>query len=81
MVEHEVTGWFDRVTLTISRITMWLPAVIVAIMFYEVVMRYIFAAPTLWVNEMSLWLAGMVYLFAGLYAMQQRSQYPHLHPL
>jgi TRAP-type mannitol/chloroaromatic compound transport system permease small subunit len=73
MIEHEVTGWLDRVTLTISRVSMWLPAVVVAIMFYEVVMRYVFEAPTLWVNEMSLWLAGMIYLFAGLYAMQQRS--------
>ena len=73
MIEHEVTGWLDRVTLLISRITMWLTAVIVTIMFYEVVMRYVFEKPTLWVNEMSLWLAGMIYLFAGLYAMQQRS--------
>ncbi|MEZ5450945.1 MAG: hypothetical protein R3E89_18930 [Thiolinea sp.] len=37
------------------------------IMFYEVVMRYIFFKPTLWVNEMSLWAAGMVYVTAGLY--------------
>lgn len=73
MVEHEVTGWLDRISLIISRISMWLTAVIVAIMFYEVVMRYVFEAPTLWVNEMSLWLAGMIYLFAGMYAMQQRS--------
>ena len=73
MVEHEVTGWLDRITLIISRISMWLTAVIVAIIFYEVVMRYVFERPTLWVNEMSLWLAGMIYLFAGLYAMQQRS--------
>ncbi len=72
MIEHEVTGWLDRFTLTISRVSMWLTAVVVSIMFYEVVMRYVFEAPTLWVNEMSLWLAGMIYLFAGLYAMQQR---------
>ena len=41
-------------------------------MFYEVVMRYVFRKPTLWVTEMSLWTAGMVYLLAGLYVMQQR---------
>jgi len=33
----------------------------------------VFEAPTLWANEMSLWLAGFVFLCAGLYAMQQRS--------
>lgn len=72
MVEHEITSWIDRFTIVISRVTMYLTGVIVAIMFYEVVMRYLFERPTLWVNEMSMWLAGMVYLFAGLYVMQQR---------
>jgi TRAP-type C4-dicarboxylate transport system permease small subunit len=42
-------------------------------MFYEVVMRYVFVKPTLWVNEMSLWTAGPIYLLAGLYVMQQRA--------
>ncbi|WP_241524047.1 TRAP transporter small permease subunit [Oceaniglobus indicus] len=52
---------------------MILPAVIVTIMFYEVFMRYVVEEPTLWVNEASLWMGGMVYLLSGLYAMQQRS--------
>ena len=52
---------------------MWAPALIVLIILYEVIMRYFFAAATLWVNEMSLWIAGGIYLSAGLYAMQQRS--------
>jgi TRAP-type C4-dicarboxylate transport system permease small subunit len=73
MVEHERTGFIDLITWGFSRIAMWAPAFIVAIIFYEVVMRYLFVKPTLWVNEMSLWVAGGVYLTAGLYAMQQRS--------
>ncbi len=72
MVEHEATSWVDKVSLGISRVAMWLVAVIVAIMFFEVVMRYVFERPTLWVNEMSLWLGGMIYLLAGVYVMQQR---------
>jgi len=73
MQEHEITGWVDRLNWLFSRVSMWLVAAIIAIMAYEVVLRYVFERPTLWANEMSLWLAGMVYLFAGLYAMQQRS--------
>lgn len=73
MVEHERTGPVDLVTWSVSRISMILPAVIVVVMTIEVVMRYIFASPTLWANEMSLWIAGAVYLLAGLYSMQQRS--------
>ena len=49
----------DRVSIAISRVAMFLVAVIVAIIFFEVVMRYLFEKPTLWVNEMSLWLAGV----------------------
>lgn len=73
MVEHERTGLVDAVTWRFSRIAMILPAVIVAIMLYEVIMRYLFDNATLWVNEASLWMGGMIYLFSGLYAMQQRS--------
>ena len=73
MIEHERTGPVDKVIFALSRIGMWLPAFIVGIMFFEVIMRYIFVSPTLWVNEMSLWAASFVYLIAGLYAMQQRT--------
>lgn len=73
MIEHKPTGPVDRITFAFSRVAMWGPAFIVAIIFYEVVMRYIFFKPTLWVNEMSLWAGGMVYVTAGLYSMQQRS--------
>lgn len=73
MVEHEVTGWMDRISLLIGRITMILIAAIVLVMLYEVILRYVFERPTLWANELSLWMAGFVFLFSGLYAMQQRS--------
>lgn len=73
MVEHKVEGWMDWISIAISRVAMFLVAWVVAIMFYEVVMRYIFVKPTLWVNEMSLWVAGAIYLLGGLYVMQQRS--------
>ncbi|MEM7303575.1 MAG: TRAP transporter small permease [Pseudomonadota bacterium] len=73
MVEHEHTGPIDWLTWTFSRVAMWGPAFIVAIIFYEVIMRYVFFQPTLWVNEMSLWIGGGIYVTAGLYAMQQRS--------
>ncbi|MDA9218298.1 TRAP transporter small permease, partial [Burkholderiaceae bacterium] len=73
MIEHKPTGPVDQISYAFSRVTIWGAAFIVAIMFYEVVMRYVFFQPTLWVNEMSLWAGGMIYATAGLYAMQQRS--------
>jgi TRAP-type C4-dicarboxylate transport system permease small subunit len=62
----------DRVTIAISRVTMLLFGVIVVATFYEVVMRYLFGSPTIWANELSLMVAGIGYLFAGVYAMQRR---------
>lgn len=73
MLEHERTGFLDRLIWLLSRVTMWLPFFIVLIIFLEVVLRYVFVRPTLWVNETSLWVAGAVYMTSGLYSMQQRS--------
>lgn len=62
----------DLVALMIGRITMMLIILATLVMLYEVFLRYVFEAPTLWANELTLWLAGYVFLFSGLYAMQQR---------
>lgn len=73
MIEHERTGPVDLATRGFSRLAMWAPIFVVTIIFYEVTMRYVFANPTIWVNEMSLWVAGGIYLTSGLYSLQQRS--------
>ena len=72
-IEPTQKGFFDVVSLVLSRVAMILIALIVLVMFYEVVSRYVFSRPTLWANELSLWLAAFVFLLAGQYAMQQRS--------
>ena len=72
MVEEKPANAIDWLSFAISRVAMLLTAVIVLIVFYEVTMRYVFNSPTLWVNEMSLWLGGIIYLLSGLYVMQQR---------
>jgi TRAP-type C4-dicarboxylate transport system permease small subunit len=72
-IEIERHGFFDVLSLVCSRLAMIGTAFIVLVMVYEVVSRYVFEKPTLWANELSLWIAGFVFLFAGLYAMQQRS--------
>lgn len=72
-IESKPGGFFDTLSLVTSRMAMIMIALIVLVMFYEVVARYVFNAPTLWANELSLWIAGVVFLFAGQYAMQQRS--------
>ncbi|MGB3406814.1 MAG: TRAP transporter small permease subunit [Jannaschia sp.] len=72
-MEFEAWGVFDRLSVFIGRITMLLIAGLVCVMVYEVVLRYAFEKPTLWANELSLWMAGFIFILSGLYAMQQRS--------
>jgi TRAP-type mannitol/chloroaromatic compound transport system permease small subunit len=72
-MEFESWRAVDRLAVFIGRVTMMLIVCLTCVMLYEVILRYIFEAPTLWANELSLWLAGFVFLCAGLYAMQQRS--------
>ena len=63
----------DKIALYVASLLMFVVAFIVAIMFYEVILRYFFGKPTLWVEELSRWLGGVIFLLAGSYAMQQRS--------
>lgn len=70
--DYEIT-WVDRINLIICHITKYLIPGIILVMLYEVFVRYVLFAPTLWANELSLWLAGVVYLIGGIYAMRVRS--------
>ncbi len=63
----------DRLSVFIGRVTMMLELLLCCVMLYEVFVRYLLNAATLWANELSLWLAGFIFMCAGLYAMQQRS--------
>lgn len=71
--DNDRVTWVDRVVTTFSRLSMFLILAGVFITFYEVFMRYVFSSPTLWVNEMTLWLGAMIYMIAGVYTMQRRA--------
>jgi len=66
-------NWIDRISLFLSHTIKYLIPVIVIVMMYEIFMRYILEKPTMWVNELCLWLAGVCYLVGGIYATRLRS--------
>ncbi len=72
-MEFESWRAIDRIAVFLGRVTMMLIVLMTSVMLFEVMMRYVFEKPTLWANELTLWIAGFVFLTAGLYAMQQRS--------
>ncbi|MGI9522544.1 MAG: TRAP transporter small permease subunit [Hyphomicrobiaceae bacterium] len=70
----EFQDWrpIDRIALFIGRVTMVMIISMTFVMLYEVFLRYALEQPTLWANELTLWIAGFVFLCSGIYAMQQR---------
>ena len=71
-MEYQEWRPVDRFALFIGRITMILILSMTIVMLYEVFLRYALESPTLWANELTLWMAGFVFLLSGMYAMQQR---------
>ena len=63
----------DRLAIFIGRVTMMLIVTMTCVMLYEVFLRYALERPTLWANEVTLWIGGFVFLLSGFYGMQQRS--------
>lgn len=72
-MEFQTWRAIDRVAIFIGRVTMMLVLLMTMVMMYEVFLRYALEKPTLWANELTLWIAGFVFLCSGFYAMQQRS--------
>ncbi|WP_150910847.1 TRAP transporter small permease subunit [Marinobacter halotolerans] len=69
----DVNNWFTRAVDWISEksgvfISFWTVNAVV-FYFFEVVMRYAFNQPTIWVHEASFLLFGMQYLLAGAFAL------------
>ena len=72
-MEFALFSRIDRFAMFVGRITMILIISMTMVMLYEVFLRYAIEAPTLWANELTLWIGGFVFLLSGIYAMQQRS--------
>jgi TRAP-type mannitol/chloroaromatic compound transport system permease small subunit len=53
----------------IFRLTVWMMAIVVPVMIYEVVARYLFNAPTVWGMELAVLIFGPYFLFGGPYLL------------
>ena len=55
----------DRVSEWVGRTSSWLMLLVVAVVLWEVVMRYVFAAPTEWATETMIMGCGLCYVLGG----------------
>jgi len=72
-MEFQLYSRIDKIAMFIGRIVMILIISMTSVMLAEVFLRYVMEKPTLWANELTLWIGGFVFMFSGVYAMQQRS--------
>lgn len=63
------TSAVTRVNHWIFMVTVWLMAVVVPVMLYEVIARYFFNAPTVWGMELAVLLFGPYFLLGGPYLL------------
>ncbi|MEL7291550.1 MAG: TRAP transporter small permease subunit [Pseudomonadota bacterium] len=59
----------DKAITKVSEILSLLFAFTVIISFYEVVSRYVFDAPTIWVHETASFIGGSLFVIGGAYAL------------
>lgn len=61
--------WLDRAIVWLGKKLSLVFAVIVLVSFYEIIRRYVFDAPTLWVHETVTFAGATLFVFGGLYAL------------
>ncbi|MGR5348320.1 TRAP transporter small permease subunit [Vibrio mediterranei] len=66
--DEEPRNLLDRAVIWLSKLLSWLFIFTVLISFYEVVMRYVFNAPTTWVHETASFIGGSLFIIGGIYA-------------
>ncbi len=67
--EHQPRNTLDRWILIVGDTLSLLFIVTVAISFYEILMRYLFNDPTVWVHETASFIGGCLFVYGGLYAL------------
>ncbi len=70
---RQILGAIDRISQTLGVYGRWLVLMLVLVQVFEVSMRYIFRAPTVWAYETSTMLGGSIYALGWCYALLHRS--------
>lgn len=63
----------DKIIMWFGKGASFLMPVIACVVFYEVVARYVFDAPTIWAYDVSLFLFGYIAALGGAYAQQKKA--------
>jgi TRAP-type mannitol/chloroaromatic compound transport system permease small subunit len=65
------TGLLDRISIFTGKASAWLTLFMVIITFVVVVMRYVFDAGLIWLQESVTWMHAVVFMVGAAYTLQQ----------
>lgn len=64
-------GVLDRISIVTGRLASWLTLLMVLVTFVIVVMRYVFDAGAVWLQESVIWMHAVVFMLGAAYTLQQ----------
>jgi len=65
----KLLNWIDSTNQRVGDVTKWLILILTAVMVYDVVMRYLFNAPTIWGFDVSYMLGGTFFILGMGYTL------------
>jgi TRAP-type mannitol/chloroaromatic compound transport system permease small subunit len=68
---NRILSALDRVSIVSGRITSWLTILMVIVTVVIVVMRYLFDAGAVWLQESVVWMHAVVFMVGSAYTLQQ----------
>lgn len=67
----DISSYIDRLSIATGRAASWLTLAMVLVTFVIVVMRYVFDAGLIWLQESLTWLHAVVFMLGAAYTLQQ----------
>ena len=71
MTPEPRTGLLDQISIIMGKAASWLTVVMVLVTFVIVVMRYVFDAGLIWLQESVIWMHATVFMLGAAYTLQQ----------
>jgi TRAP-type mannitol/chloroaromatic compound transport system permease small subunit len=69
--DNRLLDVLDRISVVSGRLTSWLTVVMVVVTFVIVIMRYVFDAGAVWLQESVVWMHAVVFMIGAAYTLQQ----------
>ena len=66
----KILSVIDAISIWSGKAAGWLILLVVGFIIYEILMRYVFHLPTLWVSESMVFGAGLTYVLGAAWALQ-----------